>query len=100
MRKKSNFTAIIAIKKYWLKHDEISRGFIDEKQINFIQSELEFDERDLMSLQDLRDFAVCFLYNDSNHGESCTEADSMKVLDCASAVVSVIDGERRKRDIN
>lgn len=66
-----------------------SYGFLLPSEIKKIKSSLHLEERDILSLRNLRDTVVMYgcILDDSN----TNNADSLKLMDKISAITSVID---------
>lgn len=87
-RTKTNFHGIKAVEERWLTDQDIQPGIASYLHMVFITDTLELIGRNIISLQDLRDFAVNYLttkYPD----RADTRHD--KLWDCMSAVTHVID---------
>lgn len=65
-----------------------NRGFISEKEVILIKETLEIENRDELSLRNLRNFTVLYMGKEDGD-EDCKEA--MAKMDKMSAITAVID---------
>ena len=81
---KTDFHALLELKGFSPEHF----GFLSGEEIWRISDILEIDSRDVLSLRNLRNFAVLF-YSREKDGE--THEEAMRRMDIMSAVCGVID---------
>lgn len=73
-------------------HPEKS-GFCTGEEVSFVKSALCLEDRDLLSLQNLRDFVVLYL----SSLEEKNPDRRMEIMDIMSAITSIIDTEKLKK---
>lgn len=85
---KTNYKAYMAVKTHYLhyKH-EIQWGVITDREKELIETEYSLNEKDLIQLDDARDFTVAIIQNDL--GDDIEK--NRFLIDMMSAIVFVID---------
>lgn len=77
--------------------NSIERGCILKRENDLIREKLCIDDRDNISLQDIRDLTVLYIGHDDDDPYS---DKAMWYWDCMSAITAVIDNEKYKRGMD
>ena len=90
---KTNYQALIDIQTHYDENrGDIQWGLLRDEEVEFISKELSLEEKDLIQLQDARDFTVMYLHQLAEEKHKNQEVnDAMFILDMMSAIVCVID---------
>lgn len=82
---KTNFQGLRGIIKHYVENKEsINKFILEERELNVIENELSLKEKNLVQLNDARDFVVVFLANEKIEGYDA--------WDLMSAITCAIDG--------
>lgn len=97
MTTKTDYHSIMELKK---QYKPCNRGFVNQYEVNQIETILEVKERNNIELQNVRDMAV-MLYSrwaDAEQEKTNTQ-EAIGLMDAMSAVCFVIDQEKFKRGL-
>lgn len=95
MTTKTDYHSIMELKK---QYKPCNRGFVNQYEVNQIETVLEIKERNDIELQNVRDMAV-MLYSSWAERKRTAGAveDSIDLMDMMSGICCVIDQEKFKR---
>lgn len=98
MTTKTDYHSIMELKE---QYNPCNRGFVNQYEVNQIETILEIKERNNIELQNVRDMVV-MLYSQwaepARDQEGCGQRDKrVEMLDAMSAICFVIDQEKVKR---
>lgn len=91
---KTNFQAYQTVLNHYKNHqDEISRGIINDRERLLIGKEFSLPDKDLIQLQDARDFVVAMAAGETPAEGDTKEQAQEKIIiwDMMSAITFVID---------
>lgn len=85
---KTNYKAFKEVERHYLHYkDEIKRGILNERENELINAEYSLDEKDLIQLQDARDFTVAIITNSLGKNDE----NDWFLMDLMSAITFAID---------
>lgn len=88
------YQSVLNVQKHYEDNrDSIKWGLLRDEEVEFISKELSLKDKDLIQLQDIRDFVVMYLHDlaQSYSEDENYSKESMFILDMMSAIVCVID---------